>query len=319
MKRILSFAVSVYKNLFGLFPKSYRKKFGEDMLSDFAELAEDASSKGLASLLVFILREMRDYPFNLLRAHAEGNRMFKTFSSQPVSFGLRSAIGFGLSYFLSFYISDVVVWKLYSVDDSLVGGLQVFYFDLFHTKHGMDLISWIPNAVASLLTGLVLGFVFALFFADRAKFRRYVVAGMLCWFLHDALRSVMGISTSLPLFLGARHYRFFSWTEIALSGAFLGLMLVIAKSEKKEALRLLVVSSVAYPLISYSFVKLLFKFYIIETPWMFVALESFLVVFLASVFYIAIKGDYWRSSLIIIAGIALYMLSPYLARFIPMQ
>ena len=72
MKRILSFAVSVYKNLFGLFPKSYRKKFGEDMLSDFAELAEDASSKGLASLLVFILREMRDYPFNLLRAHAEG-------------------------------------------------------------------------------------------------------------------------------------------------------------------------------------------------------------------------------------------------------
>jgi hypothetical protein len=82
---------------------------------------------------------------------------------------------------------------------------------------------------------------------------------------------------------------------------------------------LLVVGLLAYPLIAYFFVKLLYKFYIIEAPWMFLALEGLLVLFLGGVFYVAIRSNGWRSSLIIIAGIALYMVSPYLARFIPME
>jgi hypothetical protein len=75
------------------------------MLLDFAELAEDASGKGLLSLFGFFLCEMRDFPINLLRAHAEENRMFKIFRSQPVSFGLRMLWGLEWLIFFPFILA----------------------------------------------------------------------------------------------------------------------------------------------------------------------------------------------------------------------
>ena len=79
-------------------------------------------------------------------------------------------------------------------------------------------------------------------------------------------------------------------TESVLSYAFLGLIFIVAKSEKRELIRWLVVGSFAYPLIAYFYMQLLFKLSIIETPWMFIALMVLMAIYIGSVFVIAFRS-----------------------------
>jgi MFS family permease len=120
-----------------------------------------------------------------------------------VNHALRGALGYGVVFGLTNLISQFVVLELFLADNSIIGNLQVLYFDLFHTEHGFELISWIPNAIASLLAGLVLGILFAALFADRSNYRRYILSGMLGWFLHNAIRDVLWQSANLGFFLAA--------------------------------------------------------------------------------------------------------------------
>jgi hypothetical protein len=309
----LKLLTQLYQYLLRLYPRSVQEEFTEEMLSDFSDLAMDASRRGISSLIVFCVQELFDFPINLLRLYWREGRMSRVFRLQPVNYGLRGALGYGIVFGLATLISEFVNLKLFVEDHSIIGNLQVFFFDLFHTEHGLELIGWLPNAIASLLTGLVLGILFALLFADRSKYKRYIVAGMLGWFLHDAVTSILWSSANLGFFLATRHIIYFSRTELFLSSAFLGLTFIVAKSEKTEPVRWLVMGSFAYPLLAYFYIHLLFKLSIIETPWMFIALMILMVVYLASVFMIASKSGLGRKAIwMMVVGTLLYQLLPYI-------
>lgn len=307
----LHIMTKIYGMLLKLYPSSFRNEFEEQMLLDFSDMVRDIELKRWFPFLLFCVGELVDFPINLLTVHLKHGSMFEILHSQPVNHALRGALGYGVVFGLANLISQFVNLKLFLDGNSIVGNLQVLYFDLFHTEHGLELISWLPNAIASLLTGLLLGILFAALFADRSTYRRYILSGMLGWFLHVAIRDVLWQSANLGFFLGSRHSMYLIITESVLSYTFLGLIFIVAKSEKSEPMRWLVGGSLAYPLISYFYIQLLFKLSIIETPWMFIALMVLMAIYIGSVFVIAFRSDVDRKTIWIIPAV---VIAPLLLR-----
>ncbi len=316
MKHLPDLLIKIYSLLVRLYPRPFRSEFEEQMLLDFADLARDAERQGWGTLLKFCLKELIDFPKNVLWTHLKDGGLIQLLRAQPVDHALRGALGYGVVFGLAVVISGFVSLKLYIEDDSIVGNLQVLYFDLFHTEHGLEFISWLPSAIASLLTGLVLGILFAVLFATRSTYRRFIVAGMLGWFLHDAVRSILWQAANLGFFLGTRQTIYLCWAETLLSGAFLALTFIVAKSNSRESMRLLKIGSFAYPLSAYLSIQLLFKLSIVETPWMFLALMALMTVYICSVFIISLRSGMERREMwIIAAGAFMYVILPYLSHY----
>jgi hypothetical protein len=317
VSRILSIAIGVYKRLLRLFPASYKNKFSEDMLLDFSDLVVDANRKGTVALLYFFLHEMRDFPVSLLRAHAEENGMLKIIRSQPVNFGLRSALGFGVVFAfalpISMFVSDILFFPV----DSVVTRLSIYYYDRFHVELGFELISWIPMALSHLLTGLVLGVLFALLFTDRSKHSRYILVGTLGWFLHNVISDVFVIFFNTWVFLDSNQFIYFNYMLSAFSGAIFGLIFIVAKSERYEVVRWLTIGIFVYPLFAYLWVEQLSNFLVFNTPWRFVGLTILMVILIASVFILAINIDSRRKlPWVVIAGTVGYPALSYLVYFV---
>jgi ABC-type amino acid transport system permease subunit len=314
MNRPLSIIVRSFAFLLRLYPRSYREEFAEEMLLDFANLAADASKMGRRPLILFCLRELVEFPINLLRIHWRDRHLARVFQSPPVDYGLRGALGFGVLYPLrAILIGSFILDALGSpVEDSPIWYLEALYLDLFHTWHGTEMISWLPGALHALVTGLFLGIVFALLFADRRKYPRYILVTAVCWLLHSTLYDVLMQSTNLVLFLGTRHDRYLQMLFWVLSGAFLGLVPYVVRSERRGPFRMLMLGALGYPLITYLYLQLLFKLSIIETPWMFIALLVLVIIFLGSVVLMAVKSELtlripW---LLVFAVIGYFLLSP---------
>src|SRR5512138_204301 len=94
MKSILM----IYRLLLRLYPCRFRGEFEEQMLLDFSDMAADARAKGRFSFVLFCVRELIDFPLSLLMAQYKEGRMFRMLRSQPVSYALRGAAGFGLGF-----------------------------------------------------------------------------------------------------------------------------------------------------------------------------------------------------------------------------
>jgi hypothetical protein len=174
------------------------------------------------------------------------------------------------------------------------------------------MISWLPGALHALATGLFLGIVFALLFADRRKYPRYILVTAVCWLLHWTLYDVLTQSTNLVLFLGTLHDRYLQTLFWVLSGAFLGVVPYVVRSERRGPFQMLMWGALGYPLITYLYLQLLFKLSIIETPWMFIALLVLVIAFLGSVILMAVKSEHaikipW---LLVFAVIGYFLLSP---------
>ena len=90
------------------------------------------------------------------------------------------AMGYGMVSFLALPIVDVVSWKLNDPGTGVISYLQVSYFDLFHTEHGLELIALIPSVISSLLYGLMLGVVFAVLLAECSEYPRFILAIYRC-------------------------------------------------------------------------------------------------------------------------------------------
>jgi hypothetical protein len=286
----------MYRALLRLYPAVFRSEFQEQMLLDFMDMAVDARKRGRLSFFLFSLRELVDFPINLLKVYLMEGRMFRILRSQPVRYGLRAAIGFGAAFPMS--VLGFVFTGFAS--ESLTIELEVFYYDLFHALPLYEIISWIPVALGFLLAGLLVGGLLAVLFADRSNYSRYVLSGMLGWFL---CRSTFDLSNSYQwaFFLGTRHNSYFHIALLILGGAFLGLILIVARSERREPLRLLMLVAITYPLLAYLYVKLLFKFSIVEAPWLFIALMSLITIYMIGVLALAIKSDGGRKNLWLIA------------------
>jgi hypothetical protein len=69
MSGITWLAIQLYTWLIRLYPVSFREEFGAEMTAVFAEAITEAARLSKRNLLVIFLRELRDYPFSLLRQH----------------------------------------------------------------------------------------------------------------------------------------------------------------------------------------------------------------------------------------------------------
>lgn len=320
MNTAINFVVRIYSFLLHLYPKAFRNEFEEQMLLDFSDMALDARRRGKYALVFFFLKELLDYPLNLLWVHWREKSALQLLRSQPVRISLPVSFGFGLAGFLTAFISNVIFRQVDVPNGALMSELILYYYDLFGTANGQPIIFWISGAVSSLVAGLALGMVFAAFLSIRSGYLRFVLAVALSWYLIGVVHSVFWYSANLPFFLGSRHDMYLDVALSLLSSLFLGLIFVVVNTKSGKLFRFLGIGAVGYPLIAFIYVRLLLKFSIIETPWMFIALMTLVVVYIGSVIVIALKSAEWgRVVWILLTSVIASQLVPYLFRYIPMH
>lgn len=299
------FIIKLYSFLLGLFPVSFRSEFREQMLLDFSDMAADAEAKGRSSLIRFCIRELLDFPVNLLHVHMKENRMLKILRFKPLNFGLRGAVGFGTVYALTFPVVDFMYDKL-SCIDTFVARLQVSYYDQYHVEKSFELISRIPYLLSLLITGLLLGCVFAFLFAERSQYSKYILTGALGW----GLINLMGwaLAFNFLVFLTVTQNTYFGYMMFVLSGAMWGLIIAVLKSERRDAVRWLAGCLLAYPLFAYLWVKGLFALFMFQTPWRFVGVAALFVVLVTGVIVLAQKLVDKQGITWVVTGIMGYLL-----------
>lgn len=107
MNNSLQWMSALYGVLIGLYPRRFRQEFADELHGVFIALAQDAASAGPWALLVFFLRELRDFPINLVRTHLEKNPMSQIFTVDSGRFMLRGVFAFvalWTTYNVAFYI-----------------------------------------------------------------------------------------------------------------------------------------------------------------------------------------------------------------------
>jgi hypothetical protein len=118
MSGITWLAIQLYSWLIRLYPASFQEEFGTEMVAVFAETITEAARVNKRDLLVIFLRELRDYPFSLLRehwrnyAHMEPNLM--TTIKKPEWFFypawiILTTLCFPIAFILSFAILRVII------------------------------------------------------------------------------------------------------------------------------------------------------------------------------------------------------------------
>lgn len=315
MKTLVSAIIKAYRQLLRLYPSSFRDEFASEMLADFSDMAKEASQRGIFPLVRFCLKEAVDFPINLARMVWMVSPVFKTLRSQPVNSGLRSALSFGVAFGLTLPIT-MFAYQLLAPLDELVTRLQVFYYDLFHAEQGFELIAWIPSALSSLFTGLILGVLLAFLFADRPRTHRFILSGVLGWFFYRAMHDLFTIHFNFWVFLDGIQYTAFSYMLMVFSGAIFGLIFVVAHSEGRQPIRLLLISIFVFPLLTNLFLERLFEFFVFKTPWRFVGSAILMAALVMSVFILARKIDGRRKiPLVVIVGAAGYPIIMFLAYF----
>lgn len=294
MTTVLSIIIKIYGFLLRLYPKAFRSEFEEQMLLDFSDMAYDASLKGMRSFVIFCMKELIDLPLNLLKIYMKDHSMSEVLHSQPVNYGLRGGAAFGIVLALTVPISMFSAFALEKL---------FFWIDSsYAVAQDFEIIPWIPSALDYLLTGLALGGLLAVLFTDRSKYTRYTLVGMLGWCLYHAVSDIL-TSLRFWVFLSDNQLIYFDCTLLAFSGAILGLIFVVANSERRDAARWLTVGVVAYPLFVYLWVERLFALLPFRTPWRFVGLVVLMAILITSVFIFGKKLDKKRKlSPLIIAG-----------------
>lgn len=107
MNTSLQWMTALYGVLIRLYPGEFKREFADELHSVFTALAQDAASAGPLALVVFCLRELRDFPINLFHAHLEKNPMSRIFNADSVRFMLRGVFAFVVflaTYNVAFYL-----------------------------------------------------------------------------------------------------------------------------------------------------------------------------------------------------------------------
>ena len=289
MKSFLSILSAFYGWLLNFYPRAFREEFGEEMLSDFEDTLDSASQNSIFSLTIVLFRELRDIPINLFRTNLKEVGMLKIFRSQPVSNGLRGALGFGLAFAGASVINSFFMFGLTS-RILFLNRLGTIIFDYFRAENKPTNFS-ILSLIILALAALVFGILFAVFFADRPQYPRYILAGMLGWFAPNAIAAVFSNTMNADHYADSMQPFYLYGSFSVLTGAFLGMVFSVAKSERREPLRLLATVTFIFPVVTYLYVKALYYFDVVNTPWIFPALMVMMSIYFISVLVIALSGD----------------------------
>jgi hypothetical protein len=69
MSSFKNFILWLNKRLVRLYPAAYQEEFADEMLDVFTQTVSETAEQGNTKLIPIILREIRDYPVNLIREH----------------------------------------------------------------------------------------------------------------------------------------------------------------------------------------------------------------------------------------------------------
>lgn len=309
MTRVVSILTKIYSQLLRLYPSSFRDEFVEEMLTDFSDMAKDASQKGIFSLTLFYLKEIADFPINLLRILWSESPVFKLLRSQPAKSGLRGAFGFGIG----FAVTSIVGWKishwLFSALDPALQSWSIWYYDTFRTEKGIFLFQDLLSLMFSAVMGIIFGLFFALILGNRTKFYRYMIATALGWTIPTTVSSVLGDSFGWPYFLSEGQMWILGYSQAILPGLFLSAAFIIAESDRKEPFRYLVAGAVIYPLGTFLFIKLLFSLWLEITPWFFISLMALMILLIGGVVAVAMLSNRDMLFVVLAGAIGYYVLN----------
>lgn len=243
---LLKILASVFGFFVHLYPADFQAEFGEELKSVFEAILKDASQNGGGSVAAVCLRELRDLPINLLRAHLEKKHMIKILHSQPVRFAWKGAFGFGLGFVVVNMLGiELQNWffKFVVFQPPFINWFMQPKYQMW-LKLASELIPW---AVVSVLGGLL----FAAFFAKKGHFRRFAFWGAIGWFVPGL--EFWGLSElQMSFFLFSPEvYQSWIFNTIFyfLSGGLLGAILGLIAESKLKKVGLVIMGGILYPLI----------------------------------------------------------------------
>jgi hypothetical protein len=129
----------IYRLSLYLYPRRFRREFGEEMEEIFASLVDEARQKGSLELMRLQLREFGDLPYNAIREHLSPwlRGTVHYFSRHPVLAGMAGyGFGYGLTR-LPLAIKDPYP-----------------FFSFFYTDLGMYLLIFLAGCIGGSLLGL---------------------------------------------------------------------------------------------------------------------------------------------------------------------
>lgn len=270
MKGMSGLFLKVYSTLLRLYPDSFRREFEEQMLLDFSDLAKDAAQRSRFSLLLFCLRELVDFPISLLQAHLKEGGLFIRLRAEPLNTAWRGALVFGLAFGLGDWLHALVFWFEANIKTSLPHKIQ-FLFERF-------LLDWMGDV----LTAIAFGILFAFLFTNRSKFFHYLLIGALGWLLQLVTTSFVEYFFDYWTPLNGQERLYLHNLRAILNGAIIGLIFVMAQSERRKDVHLLAAYVVAYPVLTYLYVEQVFT-----ASWSFIALAILRLALIAGIFILS--------------------------------
>lgn len=238
---------SNYERLLKLYPADFHAEFGEEMTGVFASALQDVSRSGLFALGAVCLRELVDFPKNLLREYA--SRLGKKFGMKtplplfsPKQGASLGALGFGLGFALLILLR------------ALADPANNIAFTNFPS-------AWLRETLLFLLIGAISG---ALMGAGSRSFllmKRFMIAGT----LGSGLGGCLG-----TLFLHLYYFGFtgefndaqqsgflIQWAVSMFIGLLIGAAFGLAQGAGRQAIRLGISGAVAFG-VSYPIGNLVF-------------------------------------------------------------
>lgn len=167
---------AAYAATIRLYPRGFRAEFGEEMQAVFAEAMAEAGGAGAIGIAALWLRELRDLPVSLLRAHRHAHStrcppQARPAPARPASFARWGALGFGIGFAL-----------IESMPDILGPALQPY-------RSLAPLIGLIPYLAAGGLSGALLGMASR----SRRTIFSFTLAGSLAFALSRSLTLALAV------------------------------------------------------------------------------------------------------------------------------
>lgn len=290
MKWLYNTFFKVYASLLGLYPKSFRNEFQDQMLLDFSDMEKDARSRGKFALIKFYAYELFEFPINLLQAYLKEWNMLQKFSSEPLNTAWRSAVAFGIAYGVGVWLNSLVFWVEVVIKNTPATHPQ-FVFERF-----------LLNLLSIILTGVIFGAVLAFLFAPRRSFFYYLIIGALGWFLQVSIVSVVEYFFDMSIFYNDRLERVFLQTvKDILRVSILGSILLIVQSESRRLINVFSLYAISYPLLVYLAYLFIVRNNFIGTG-LFIFQVIFWVTLLGGVFVLATKYDPEKKMITFVVG-----------------
>ncbi len=246
MKTFLSLIIRFYTCLLALYPRSYRQEFGEEMLMDFSELAKDARQKGKQALALFCLRELVDFPANLLKAHL-GKGMSPSFRPGAARNILQVALAFGLA--LALKNTSIVISSLTFTDPVRLASIVRFMQPLGWQGGYGDMMPILLNFSDLILGPVVVAAVLLIIFPKLRPIQRYLPAVALAFAL-PTIPSILR-STILQNLKITFEDTVFALAYYILIGLGFGAVAGLLSRERRKTLWLLIAGPLAFFLITW--------------------------------------------------------------------